>query len=122
MALASDQCVLTLIVFIAQGLIIGGLPFTWDEVINGFVLGTAVATLLRGRGRACARNHLIDLESNREGTRDVNPKSDFDIGDLVSSDAIRATIRCLWKMGGLRHYRAIDQFCRSTLRPDLGSV
>lgn len=39
------------VVFIGQGLIIGGVPYTWNEVINGIVLGAAVAfaTLLRGR-------------------------------------------------------------------------
>lgn len=39
------------VVFIGQGLIIGGVPFTWNEAINGIVLGAAVAfaTLLRGR-------------------------------------------------------------------------
>jgi ribose/xylose/arabinose/galactoside ABC-type transport system permease subunit len=41
-------------VFIGQGLIIGGVPYTWNELINGIVLGAAVAfaTLLRGRDAA----------------------------------------------------------------------
>lgn len=39
------------VVFIGQGLIIGGVPYTWNELINGIVLGAAVAfaTMLRGR-------------------------------------------------------------------------
>jgi ribose/xylose/arabinose/galactoside ABC-type transport system permease subunit len=39
------------VIFIAQGLIIGGVPFTWNQVINGVVLAVAVAfaTVLRGR-------------------------------------------------------------------------
>jgi ribose/xylose/arabinose/galactoside ABC-type transport system permease subunit len=31
------------LVWVSQGLIVGGLPFTWTEVVNGAVLILAVA-------------------------------------------------------------------------------
>ncbi len=33
----------TFLVWISQGLIVGGLPFTWTDVVNGVVLVIAVA-------------------------------------------------------------------------------
>jgi ribose/xylose/arabinose/galactoside ABC-type transport system permease subunit len=44
----------TFLIWVAQGLIIGGLPFTWTSVINGSVLVLAVAlsTLLRQPSKA----------------------------------------------------------------------
>ena len=39
----------TFLVWVSQGLIIGGLPFTWTNVVNGAVLiaAVAVSTVLR---------------------------------------------------------------------------
>jgi ribose/xylose/arabinose/galactoside ABC-type transport system permease subunit len=41
----------TFLVWVSQGLIVGGLPFTWTDVVNGVVLASAVAmsTVLRRR-------------------------------------------------------------------------
>jgi ribose/xylose/arabinose/galactoside ABC-type transport system permease subunit len=33
----------TFLVWVSQGLIVGGLPFTWTDVVNGTVLVIAVA-------------------------------------------------------------------------------
>ena len=41
----------TFLVWVSQGLIVGGLAFTWTEVVNGvvLVLAVAVSTVLRKR-------------------------------------------------------------------------
>jgi ribose/xylose/arabinose/galactoside ABC-type transport system permease subunit len=41
----------TFLVWVSQGLIVGGLPFTWTDIVNGAVLASAVAmsTVLRRR-------------------------------------------------------------------------
>jgi len=42
----------TFLVWVTQGLIVGGVPFTWTDVINGVVLVAAVAVSTIFRRRA----------------------------------------------------------------------